>query len=227
MASTLLEDNIQVPASSGPAELRHSPVEHLHQAFRDAEVTGDRAVSLRETAYVTMIGLRIDPASDAASALSEVLGAPLPAVCGQTTHGAGHTVLWQGPDEFLVITDDAASPLVDELTERLGDAPGSVVDLSANRTTLELSGPSARAVLEKSCAVDLHPRAFTPGTAVSTAVGAVPVVLWQTDDAPTYRLLPRSSFADHLGRWLMDGMAEFAAEPLPAHSQSGSDPGWH
>lgn len=220
MVSTLLEDNIQVPASSGPAQLRHSPAEHLHEAFRAAEVTGTRAVRLREIAYVTMIGLRIDPASAAASGLQEVLGAPLPARCGQTTEGAGHTVLWQGPDEFLVITDDEASPLVDQLTDRLGGRPGSVVDLSANRTTLELSGPSSRAVLEKSCALDLHPRAFTPGTAVSTAVGAVPVVLWKTDDAGTFRLLPRSSFADHLGRWLMDGMAEFAAAPLPGQSQA-------
>ena len=54
-----------------------------------------------------------------------------------------------------------------------------MVDLSANRTTFELSGPRARAVLEKGCALDLHPRSFTPGTALNTEVGNIPVVLWQ------------------------------------------------
>ena len=88
-------------------------------------------------------------------------------------------------------------------------APGSVVDVSANLTTLELSGPAAREVLEKGCPLDLHPRAFGPGRAVSTTVGPIPVLLWQLDDSPTYRLLPRSSFADYLARWLIDAMSEY------------------
>jgi sarcosine oxidase subunit gamma len=50
---------------------------------------------------------------------------------------------------------------------------------------------------------------------VTTQVGPVPVVLWQTDDVPTYRLLPRSSFADYLARWLIDAMREFRAPALP------------
>ncbi|WP_405733731.1 hypothetical protein OG607_38120 [Streptomyces sp. NBC_01537] len=71
------------------------------------------------------------------------------------------------------------------------------MDVSANRTTLELSGPAARQVLEKGCPLNLHPRAFGPGQAVSTTVGPVAVLLWQVDDVPTYRLFPRSSFADY------------------------------
>ncbi len=187
----------------------------MADAFAEAEVTGERGVRLREVAFVTMISLRVDPSSDVAAKLAEVLGTTLPARCGQTATGEGHTVLWQGPDEFLVISDDDAGPLVQALAGNLEGNPGSVVDVSANRTTLELSGPSARAVLEKSCALDLHPRAFAPGTAVSTVLAGVPVVLWQLDGAPTYRLMPRASFADYLGRWLVDGMAEFAAPEIP------------
>lgn len=203
-------------AADGLAALRHSPAEHLADAFAAADVSGKRGVRLREVAYVTMISLRVDPAGDAAAKLAEVLGAPLPARCGETAAGNGHTVLWQGPDEFLVISNDDAGPLVEALAGNLEGNPGSVVDVSANRTTLELSGPSAREVLEKSCDLDLHPRVFAPGTAVSTILAGVPVVLWQLDDAPTYRLMPRASFADYLGRWLLDGMAEFAAPEIPA-----------
>ncbi|MDT7786838.1 MAG: sarcosine oxidase, subunit gamma, partial [Pseudonocardiales bacterium] len=53
-----------------------------------------------------------------------------------------------------------------------------------------------------------HPREFGPGNAVSTTVGPVPVLLWQVE-AETYRLFPRSSFADYLARWLMDAMTEY------------------
>ena len=56
--------------------------------------------------------------------------------------------------------------------------------------------------------MDLHPRAFAPGWAVSTTLARVPVLLWQTGEE-TYRLLPRSSFADYVARWLLDAMVEF------------------
>ena len=91
---------------------------------------------------------------------------------------------------------------------------GAVVDLSANRTTLELSGPSARSVLEKGCHYDLHPRSFPPGTAVSTELGPVPVLLWKTDEH-TFRILPRASFADYVVHWLLDAMTEFAVPEVP------------
>jgi sarcosine oxidase subunit gamma len=34
--------------------------------------------------------------------------------------------------------------------------------------------------------------------------------LWKVADE-SYEILPRSSFADFLGRWLLDAMAEFKA----------------
>jgi len=40
------------------------------------------------------------------------------------------------------------------------------------------------------------------------------VILWKIADE-SYRILPRSSFADFLGRWLLDAMAEFAIPELP------------
>ena len=122
--------------------------------------------------------------------------------------------MWLSPDEFLVFSDGPPAELASALVDALGDEPGSVIDLSANRTTFELAGPSARLVLEKGCALDLHPRSFAVGTAYTTLIGSVPVVLWKVAD-DRYRILPRSSFADFLGRWLLDAMAEFKAPELP------------
>jgi sarcosine oxidase subunit gamma len=148
--------------------------------------------------------------SDAADRLEEVLGALLPDRHGLVTAGSGRSVIWLAPDEFLVITDEAPTESVAALQEALENGPGSVVDLSANRTTFELAGPSARAVLEKACPLDLHPRTFKEGPAVNTNIGHVPVILWKVE-AESYRIYPRSSFADYLGRWLVDAMAEYKA----------------
>ncbi|WP_328869354.1 sarcosine oxidase subunit gamma [Streptomyces sp. NBC_00287] len=192
---------------AGPVHLRRSPLAHLEQRMRAATVTGARGVALTERPFLTMVNLRVDPASEAADRMEKALGASLPRQCGRTTAAGPRTVLWLGPDEWLVLAEGAS--VASELKEALGADPGSVVDVSANRTTLELTGPAARQALEKGCPLDLHPRAFGPGRAVSTTVGPVAVLLWQVDDVPTYRLLPRSSFADYLARWLIDAMSEY------------------
>ncbi|MFC5218203.1 sarcosine oxidase subunit gamma [Streptomyces coerulescens] len=201
-----------IDASAGPVALRTSPLAHLEQRMRAATVTGTRGVALTERPFVTMVNLRVASGTETAERIEKTLGAPLPPRCGPTTSFGPHTVLWLGPDEWLVVS--GAEGVTAELREALGTDPGSAVDVSANRTTLELRGSAARQVLEKGCPHDLHPRSFGPGTAVSTTVGPVAVLLWQLDDTPTYRLLPRSSFADYLARWLMDAMSEYDGPDL-------------
>ena len=193
---------------------RISPAAHLEKQFAAAEVGGARAVRVRELRFLTMVGVRSEPGSAAAVRIETCLGVPLPSACGSVTAGDGVSVLWLSPDEFLVVSDEDPARLTSRLVEALGDGCGSVTDLSANRTTLELAGASARATLEKGCPLDLHPRAFETGTAYVTLVGSVPIVLWKVDEE-LYRILPRSSFADFLGRWLIDAMAEFKAPELP------------
>ncbi len=204
-----------IDAGAGPVALRRSPLAHLEERMRAAAVTGARGVALTEWPFIIMVNLRVDPASDAAGRIEKTLGAPLPRQCGHTTASGPHTVVWLGPDEWLVLSQADTTAVATELREALGSDPGSVVDVSANRTTLELSGPAARQVLEKGCPLDLHPRAFGPGRAVTTTVGPVAVLLWQVDDLPAYRLLPRSSFADYLALWLLDAMSEYRGPEVP------------
>ena len=205
----------ELAATDPAAGLRTSPLAHLAEQMRAATVTGARGVALTEWPFITMVNVRVDVASEAADRMEKALGAALPAECGSTTASGPHTVVWLGPDEWLVLSQAEVTTVVAELREALAEDPGSVVDVSANRTTLELSGPAARQVLEKGCPLDLHPRAFGPGQAVSTTVGPVPVLLWQVDDTPTYRLFPRPSFADYLARWIVDAMSEYRGPEIP------------
>jgi sarcosine oxidase, subunit gamma len=203
---TLVETN----ATPDIRALRRSPAAHLAGLFRDAGVQGNRGVELREVPFQTMIGLRVTQESAGARRLEDALGTLLPETHGTVTAGSAGSVLWLAPDEFLVVSEEEHAGLTRRLEEALQADHGSVVDLSANRTTFELSGPSSRAVLEKGCPFDLHPRVFKEGTAVNTNIGHVPVILWKTG-SESYRIYPRASFADYLGRWLIDAMAEFKA----------------
>ena len=196
--------------------LRQSPASPLKAAFEAGSVAG--TVELREVPFLTMAGLRVDPGSDAGERLGTLAGG-LPSASGEVRGSGGTSVLWLGPAEFLLVApaeshESLGGELPRALVEALGDGAGQVVDLSANRTTLELSGPRARAVLDKGCSLDLHPRVFKTGTALSTEIGGIPAVLWKTAEQE-YRIFPRASFAEFLGRWLLDAMREYASPEVP------------
>ncbi len=210
MGNTMDNTNVQAR--------RHSPAEHLWTDFSVGTVAGEHGVSLREVPFQAMVGIRVDPLSEAGVAIGALTGG-LPVKCGEVTSGPnGAVTLWLGPDEFLAVAPEETreGTLAGELIDALADGAGQVIDLSSNRTTFELAGPSARAVLEKSCAADLHPRSFATGTAITTEIGKIPTILWKAGDE-SFFIFPRSSFADYLGRWLLDGMHEFAAGSAPWH----------
>ncbi|MFC5728133.1 MULTISPECIES: sarcosine oxidase subunit gamma [Nocardioides] len=200
-------------------ELRRSPLHDMATEIRDGGVTGDRAVQLVEQPFVTMVSVRIDPDSTGSRGIDEALGAPLPRRVGETSQAGGHTALWLGPDEWLVVSESDAESLVEQLRTAAGDTPAQVVDLSANRTVIELTGPGARGVLEKGCPADLHPRSFPDGTAIMTSLARVPVLLWKVD-ADHFRVLPRASLAQYVAAWLLDAVREFA--PASPSAQAGA-----
>jgi sarcosine oxidase subunit gamma len=209
--SAVTEAPIWLRAEARPV----SPAAHLQPQFAAATASSNQAVSIRELPFLTMIGVRVVTGTAAASRIEAAIGAELPARCGAVSTADGHRVLWLSPDEYLVVSDDQPASVADALSQALAGEPGSVIDLSANRTTFELAGPRARAVLEKGCPLDLHPREFAVGAAYVTVLGAVPVIVWKVEQ-DVYRILPRSSFADFLGRWLVDAMTEFTAAGLDA-----------
>ena len=203
--------------SIDPTRLRTSPAAHLAERMAGSDISGARAVAVRELPFRPQLGLRAVSGSASWSALEAALAVPLPTGVGEVTGDAdGMHVLWLGPDEFLAVdVSREQQPRESAAVEAALDGlPGQVVDLTANRTILELTGPGARFVLEKGCAADLHPRAFPVGTAIVTQLGLVPVILHRASDT-AFRLYPRASFADHTARWLLDAMLEFAEPGAP------------
>jgi sarcosine oxidase subunit gamma len=199
--------------------LRRSPLDGLDTELRSGAVEGERSVRLLERPFLGMVSLRVDPDSAAARGIECVLELALPETCGEVARRGEHTVLWLGPDEWLIVSDPTVVDGVPDVAARLRAATGgghaAIVDVSANRTVLEVSGARAREVLEKGCPVDLHPRVVADDTAVTTTLARVPVLLWKLDRT-TFRVLPRASFTPYVARWLLDAMQEFAPQARAA-----------
>jgi sarcosine oxidase subunit gamma len=196
------------------AELRRSPLQDRRAEFAARRVDGPRGVGLGEEPFLTQVDLRTSPDGPALDRVERALDLALPRSPNRATGDDQRAALWLGPDEWLVVAPDGnAHQVLIAGREALADAPGSVVDVSSNRTTLRLSGPMAREVLEKVCSLDLHPRSFGPGRCAQTLVGRAQVVLWQVATEPAYRLMVRCSFADYLADLLLDAMEEFTGRP--------------
>jgi sarcosine oxidase, subunit gamma len=109
----------------------------------------------------------------------------------------GQEALWLGPDEWLIVSDPGtADALVDELEAALAAVHHSVVDVSANRTVLELAGTNRHDLLSVGCPIDLHPRSWGEGRCAQTVFGGAPVLLQERSGST--RVFVRPSFVSYV-----------------------------
>jgi sarcosine oxidase subunit gamma len=183
---------------------RHSPLEGVLPWAFPAE-DDNPAVSLSELRFARQIGLRLRPPVPA-----YLGGVPLPLQPNRVAVMRAVRTLWLGPDEWLITASDGAAPeLLSWIRRAAADRRGEVTDLSASRIVIEIAGREARTLLEKGCGLDLHPRAFTVGCCAQTLFATLPVIIDQTNAAPSYRLFVRRSAARWLVDWLIDAAEEF------------------
>lgn len=163
----------------------------------------------RELPFLAQVGVRGDHRA-IAPAVHDATGLDLPTEPNTVTSATDLAALWLGPDEWLVVGPPGHEHALEaSIRAPVADRGGSVVDLSANRTTIELHGPGARALLASGCTLDLDARAFGPGACAQTLFARVDVILWRADaePEPTFRLLVRPSFAAYVAAWLVDAAA--------------------
>jgi len=165
----------------------------------------DGMIELSELRLTRQIGLRLRPPFAA-----YLGGVPLPLEANGVAMMGSLRTLWLGPDEWLVTAPDGSVPeLLVRLERAVALRTAAVTDLSSSRTIIAIRGGKARALLEKGCGLDLHPRSFDPGHCAQSLFARVPVIIDQLSAAPEYRLFVRRSVARWLCAWLIDAAEEF------------------
>jgi sarcosine oxidase subunit gamma len=143
----------------------------------------------RELVFLAQVDVRADTSTAAR------LG--FPAEPNTVASGPHRDILWLGPDEWLVVgLGGTAEALVAELENALGGVHHSVVDVSANRTVIELGGRSRHELLSTACPIDLHPRSWNDGRCAQTVFGAAQILLQEREG--TTRVFVRPSFAAYV-----------------------------
>ena len=132
-----------------------------------------------------------------------LLGIALPEPCTFTS-GNGVDILWMGPDEYLVLAEPGRQIELEAALSREGAA---VVDVSAQRNVVRLTGSHARDVLAHGCSIDLE--VSPPGTCVQTLFARTGIVLMVREEG--FTILVRQSFADYFHAWLADASLEYVS----------------
>ncbi|MEO5326354.1 sarcosine oxidase subunit gamma [Mesorhizobium sp. CC13] len=159
---------------------------------------GGQGVSLKVLEPASRMSLRARP--DAVAALSKALGLTLPQKPKSSAAKAGRTVLWLGPDEWLVIDEAGGDPVAD-----CGSVTGlhSAVDVSHRNVAIAVTGPNAAVTLSSGCPQDLSLAAFPVGAASRTILGKVEIVVLRTaEDA--FRVECWRSFSDYVWGFLSE-----------------------
>ncbi|MBZ5857710.1 sarcosine oxidase subunit gamma [Flavihumibacter profundi] len=181
-----------------------------HSPLKGMNVGTAATVAIRELPGLHTIDLRVAPASPAQAAVAEALDMALPGKPGQIfagkVPGGDAYALCLAPDWWLLVEYPEAVQQLAPLL--LQDHHFSAVDVSGQRTTIELEGPGAREVLAHLWEQDLREKSFPVGTVSQGLMAKAPVIVWHI--APfRYRVMVRSSFALHLWKALVDAAEEW------------------
>ncbi|MFD7258018.1 sarcosine oxidase subunit gamma [Streptomyces sp. NPDC059874] len=198
-------------ADTAPTARQRSPLTLAADRLAAASRSSGGAVRLAEVPFLAQMNLRLDAKSPAADAVGLALGLQLPLEPGTVVRAGDWAAVWLGPDEWLVVGRPGTQrDLESRIRSAARNEPVSVTDVSAQRTTVLVSGPRARDLLSHGCPLDLHPRAFGPGRSAQTRLARTQVILVARDEPRAgFWVLVRSSFAGYLTDWLLDAAVEY------------------
>lgn len=189
--------------------VRRSPL--ADYALRFAELSAARPgdLFLREHPFLAQVNLRTDPNDPAVmQRLASSLGFALPVAPNTTAATEDCRALWLGPDEWLIVgPQDQEDALEQAMRDGLAGAFGSIVDVSASRTVLEIRGVEARDLLLHGVPIDLDTRSFDIGRCAQTLLGKAQLIIERRGDEAAFHLYVRSSFTCYVADWLLDAAA--------------------
>ncbi len=167
-------------------------------------------VTIRELPGLHTIDLRVAPGTSTHAAVAGALGGlGLPGKPGKiqrksVSPGDEAYALCLAPDWWLLVGFQEAELKLAPLKDQ---HHFSAVDVSGQRTTIELEGPQVREVLAHLWEQDLREKSFPVASVSQGLMAKAPVIVCHI--APfRYRVMVRSSFALHLWKALVDAVEE-------------------
>ncbi len=127
---------------------------------------------------------------------------PTVAMCGS------RRLIGTGPGVWLLMEEATGPGWFAEIAHLLAGL-ASVTDQSSGYALFEVAGSSARALLQSGLAIDMHPETFPQGSAATSVIEHIGVILWCIGPE-TFHLATFRSYATDFQRWLAGAATECA-----------------
>jgi sarcosine oxidase subunit gamma len=159
-------------------------------------------VSIAETPPQGQLLLRLT--AEARARAAEALGFEIPERPLTASAAEGARCLWLGPDEWLLtMPPDRVVEVEQALRAALAGTHHAIVEVSDRTIIIAIEGPSARHVLAAGSPLDLHPRAFPPGSVARGTFGKTVAILHHVGE---------NVFELHVDRSQIGYVADFLAD---------------
>ena len=137
--------------------------------------------------------------------VEKALGLSLPVEANTVSSSFEQMIFWLGPDEWLIhMPPNELEQKMGALRETFAGQHVALTDVSDYFSVLQLSGPQAREVIASASPFDTRTPHFKPGLCAQTCFGHASILLWPLDDASTFGLQVRWSYA----RYVYDYLAQ-------------------
>jgi len=133
-------------------------------------------------------------------ACEDALGVRPPSTPNTVASSGSVSILWLGPDEWLVVLKTGTVP---DLRKALAGIHSAVVEVTSSRKALEVSGEGAEEVLAKGATLDFSLAAFPVGSCAQTNIARTQGIIHRRG-THEFVIYVRSSFAPYLRAWLDD-----------------------
>ena len=181
--------------------------ENTIQSLKNNKVEEYFYIKIQELSFVKKINLRLDPNDKGCvSSSSKILGTMLPTKANTySTNAINEKIMWLGPDEWLIVSDDVDAFL--KLKNEIGDLEASVTDVSENRTIIRIRGRDVYVLLSKFLVLDLEKNLPTNLSCAQTLFVKVPVLLVRNhyDGTPEIDIFTNRSHANYIYNLIVDG----------------------
>jgi len=189
--------------------VRRTALADYNDRFAALTASSGGELSIREVPFVSELNLRADPDdADLMLRLAAALRFALPLAPNTVSSNGDQRALWLSPDEWLVVGPDGQQEALKQaLRDGLDGAFGSIVNVSANRTVLEIHGEKARDLLAHGVPIDLDMSSFGPNRCAQTLLAKAHVVIERRGNEVAFCVYVRTSFASYVGDWFLDAAA--------------------
>ncbi len=202
--------------------LRRTPLAHLGLASQAAVSLPAGQIGLAEVVPAGQLAIRGESSDKKfLEAFASGFGFELPVRACRAITNDDITVLWLGPNEWLLCSENLAGPtLEDKAASVFAECHHAITDVSESRVIIRVQGQPVRTLLAKGSSINFHPNKIAVDDCPSSSLARCHATFHlreSSNDGDCVDIYVHCSFAEYAWHWLRAAAREIGTVVLEAN----------